>query len=307
MRFSVVVAAGPDTHEPERIAALAEQLRHFEAKHLQTLLVMDDGGGRHDWSCCSRLPFIRIRSSARDGRGDPWRGGLTSIMLRGYRELFAEPEPPGFVLKLDTDSFIIGEFAERIGRRYREDPRLGLVGSCFEYDLSGSRVPPSTWKINLDKLRRPLRLRRKPVPHPQQAWVGWHAKVRHLINQALSHGWDLGSCAQGGGYALAGHTYRAWMQAGIPLDPEQWLHNELTEDVVFSMMSYAVGHPIQDFNRPGEPFGVQHKGLGFPPHELVSRGYAILHSMKASSWDAEQAVREELVRLSRAAAEQRHP
>jgi hypothetical protein len=70
-----------------------------------------------------------------------------------------------------------------------------------------------------------------------------------------------------------------------------WLHTDLTEDVVLSMLCFAAGYVVADLNGEAGVFGVQYKGLGLSLSEFFDRDLSIIHSVKANSWDDEVAVR----------------
>ncbi|PYK39435.1 MAG: hypothetical protein DME49_03955 [Verrucomicrobia bacterium] len=85
---------------------------------------------------------------------------------------------------------------------------------------------------------------------------------------------------------------RGWLNGRI------WLETEIGDDVVLSLLATAAGWEVEDFNRPGEVFGVQYQGLSGTPEELVAAGYGIVHSLKSGSWENELQLRESFRRLT---------
>ncbi len=295
--FSVVVAVGPGPHEVERTLDLIQQIDRFEQSSIGEFLIVNDTKDMGRWNeILSRYPFVRILESVRQGQGDSWRGGMAVNILGGIDSAFRH-KPISFILKVDTDSFILRSFSHEIGDAFEQDSSLGTIGSCFRNDLDGKLVPPSTWQVNLRKYLKLFRLRRNPFPHLETALWGRHRLIRTLIHQAVAHGWPLGSCAQGGGYAVSRRAFDFWTKNGFCEDPLLWLNTDLGEDVILSLLTYAAGLEIADLNQPGQPFGVIYQNLAVPPFELKRRNYAIVHSLKSKSWNEEEEVRRILSHL----------
>jgi len=296
--FACAVAVGPDVHELARLEDLLNGLCLHESQRCKQLVAVDDSYGKHDWrDLRSRFPTLSVIKSLREGRGDPWRGGLATNVLFGIRTAF-ETSAARFVVKLDTDSFVLSSFSSRMAGLLQKQRSIGIVGSCYEIDMVGNRVPPSTWKPNLQKHCSAVRLRRNPFPHVEHALWGRRRRIRSLLREAIRHGWQWGACAQGGGYAISRVAFERWTKLGFLSDPLLWLDTDLGEDVVMAVLCFASGLQIVDYNGRSEVFGVQYEGLGFEPEELKRRGYGVVHSVKAEAWEEEVHLRE---RLGRAA------
>ncbi len=297
--FACAVAVGPDQHELMRLEDLLHALRTHEAQSCERVIVVDDSDDKHDWSgLVSRFRMLSVVHSPRHGRGDPWRGGLATNVLFGIRIAF-ETSAARFVLKLDTDSFVLSSFSSRIARFLSDKPFLGIVGSCYQFDMDGKRVPPSTWKPNLQKHHAAVRLRRNPLPHLELALWGRRRRIRTLLRQAIREGWQWGACAQGGGYAITRDAFERWTRLGFFRDPLLWLNTDLGEDVVLALLCFAGGLRIIDYNGRSQVFGVQYRGLAFEPEELKRRGYGIVHSVKADPWENEFRIRQRLSQPSK--------
>ena len=242
MKFSVLVSVGPELKEMSRVDDLATQLYRLERNNLHELILVDDSYGVHNWlDHLKKFPFLRVVPPAREGKGDPWRGGLTTNILSGLGNAFSE-SICSFVLKVDTDSFIVRPFFNAIKKAFDEDAAIGLLGSCYKYDPSGNHVPPSTWQINLKKQAKQIRFRRNPKPHIETALWGERKKIRQIILGAVNNGWPLGSCAQGGGYALSSRVFSARKESGNLFDSLLWRDTDIGEDVVVSMITAAAGY-----------------------------------------------------------------
>jgi hypothetical protein len=75
-------------------------------------------------------------------------------------------------------------------------------------------------------------------------------------------------------------------------DPLKWQYLPLGEDVIISMYTYAIGLRLEDFSDVGEPFGVQWRGLPYPPQDLLSRGHSVIHSVKNDRQLGEDGIRQ---------------
>jgi hypothetical protein len=204
-----------------------------------------------------------------------------------------------FVLKLDTDSVVIGPFLERIMECFYASRDVGLLGSCFRYDLIGNPVPPSTWKGNLTKHKNLVRLRRRPFPRIEFSFWGRKRARRLLLLQALRNGWPLGACAQGGGYAVRRELFDVCWANGWLADDLLWLDTDLGEDVVSSLLCFAAGFQVADLNGPNGVFGVQSQGLGLSLEQFTAHRHSILHSVKMKNWEDELALRRRIKSMYR--------
>lgn len=293
-RFSIVLSVGPDPHEILRLGDLLEQMDHFEKSTLCEVIVVDDSAGTCRWEPLLEIhPSLKVRLSPRRGQGDPWRGGLITNTLFAFKAAF-ENDDVDWVLKLDTDSYVIRSFSRQINEFLAFNPQAGLVGSCYQKDLHGNTVPSSTWKVNLTKYAQLVRVRRLPIPHLETAFFGRRRRIRYLLKVAISKGWQWGACPIGGGYVLARSLFERWTELDFLTDDLLWVKTDLGEDVAVALLCFAAGFHILDYNQPGEVFGVQYRGLGFSPAEIFKRDYSVLHSVKMNDWKAEDELRQEL-------------
>ena len=297
--YAAVVCVGPGDREMPRLVDLVASLVRYEAAALQRLVLVDDAHAARDFGeIRALLPAgcLRVLHNPRRSRGNGWFGGLPANTVFGVAAA-KEDAAALYVLKLDTDSLVVAPFHQRLTRFFQDHAACGVVGSCHAVDLHGWETAPSTWIVNLNKWLHPLSLRRKPLPRLEQAFFGINRQICRIIRMALEAGaltgYRLGNCAQGGGCAiqremLAGLWERGW------LDESWWPRTDLTKDVVVSLLAAASGWFVRDFKPPGEVFGVQFRGLAFPPETLLARGYRIVHSLKCAHWEEEQALRSRL-------------
>jgi hypothetical protein len=104
--------------------------------------------------------------------------------------------------------------------------------------------------------------------------------VRWALNLAFENGYVAGEHAQGGGYAISRAALDAMAGLGLLERAHAWRPFWVSEDVIASALVRAAGFELADFNRPGEVFGVQYRGLPYPPETLVEMGSAVVHSLK---------------------------
>ena len=306
--YSAIVCVGPGEKELFRLRELLKSLVLHESRFLERLIVVDDATEKRELSetILDLVPAAQclVLHNPRRSQGDAWRGGLTVNTLFAMAEGLASTTRSEYFLRLDTDSLITAPFFARVREFFAQHAGCGVVGSCYRIDLCGQPTPRSTWEPRLRKLHRWIRIRRNPFLHLEHSLFDSRREVREIISAALSastsgkvHGYRLGSNAQGGGFAMRRELLndlrsRGWLNGRI------WLETEIGDDVVLSLLATAAGWEVEDFNRPGEVFGVQYQGLSGTPEELVAAGYGIVHSLKSGSWENELQLRESFRRLT---------
>lgn len=305
--YSAIVCVGPGERELFRLRELLKSLVIHESGFLERLIVVDDVANARglEETVSETVPAAKcsVLRNPRHSRGDVWRGGITANTLFAFTEGVAASTHSAYFLRLDPDSLIIAPFHARIKTFFARHSRCGVVGSCYRKDLCGQPTGRSTWEPRLRKLHRRVRMRRNPFWHVEHALFGPRREVRKIISAALSasktgkvQGYRLGSNAQGGGFAIRWELLNDLRRRGW-LNGWPWVDTEITDDPVLSLLATAAGWDVEDFNQPGEVFGVQHQGLAGTPEELVATGYSIVHSLKSGSWEEELRLRQSFKRL----------
>jgi hypothetical protein len=306
--YSAIVCVGPGEKELFRLKELLKSLVLHEPHSLERLIIVDDvteGRGLTE-VVFNLLPTEKclVLRNPRRSQGDSWRGGITANTLFALIEGLVSATRSVYFLRLDTDSLVIAPFHARISEFFAKHPRCGVVGSCYRTDLRGQPTARSTWEPRLRKLHRWVRMRRKPFWHFEHALFGPRREIRKIISAALLapqtgkvQEYRLGNCAQGGGFAvrqelLSDLRDRGWLNGWI------WVDTDIGEDSVLSLLATAAGWNVEDFNQPGEVFGVQYQGLSGTPEDLVAARYSIVHSLKSLSWENELQLRESFRRLT---------
>jgi hypothetical protein len=306
--YSVIVSVGSGEKELSRLKGLLKSLILHEPEALEQLIVVDDvpeGRGLTEvvFDLCPAEKCLVLRNPRRS-QGDSWRGGITANALFALTEGLVSATRSAYFLRLDTDSLVIAPFHARISQFFAKHAHCGVAGSCYRVDLNGQPTAPSTWEPPLRKLHRCVRMRRKPFWHFEHALFGPRREIRKMISAALLapktgkvQEYRLGNCAQGGGFAvrqelLSDLRDRGWLNGWL------WVDTDIGEDSVLSLLATAAGWEVEDFNQPGEVFGVQYQGLFAIPEKLVAAGYGIVHSLKSPNWEDELQLRESFTRLA---------
>lgn len=283
--FSVLIPVGPGDADLHRLDDLLSSIRrHARTSEIQLVLIDDAPSRRHLEDRCGsgwRATDIIQTPIWKKGRPDA-RLAMTVGTLCGMVAASLEAE---FVLKLDTDALIVGEFAKRLSGVFAADPQLGIVGS-YDRTCTGGIRDWSVWVPALKRATRRISLR-----SPRRVTA-----ARRLLAAALARGqYELGAHCLGGAYAVS----PALARRRDLLRWEPWVGSGLGEDVVMGVLCAAAGLHMQSMTATGEPFGLSHVGLPGPPEWLLARGHSIVHAVKDPDTRVEADMR---ARLQEAAA-----
>lgn len=301
-RMAILLAVGPGDVELNRLADLGASLS-FYAPEVDRLLIVDDAN-RPDALVNSLAPSLQIITQIipnprfRDELG--WREGLTIGIWAGLANL-AKEGYWDFVLKLDTDSLIIGPPINSIASFISSHMHAGLIGTTHQTP-AGLDTKWSVFAPWVRLLKSRFCFYRDPVTQRRKfRWgLGNRAhRQRKLLKAALAQSYQPGEHCQGGGYALTGHALDALAQANLLRDPFLWSKVPITEDVALALCVCALGFKLQAANKFGDPIGVQYTGLAFPPNEMIDRGYTVIHSLKNDLHHSEKELRTYFAKLRR--------
>ena len=297
--FATLILVGPGELESSRLQDVVTSLLQVEPE-CRELVLIDDG------MLCSRqqvqewIPqscVLTILKNPRNGVGDGWADGLTVGLIAGLKHLSARQDLD-FVLRLDTDSAVFGQFSDRVATFLRAHQRCGLIGTHKKYPDGTERVKPS---FMLDRQTSPyLLLRflvRLMIETKSPKLILTAIKRRSLICTAERNGYVSGDYVQGGGMALSFTLVHSLSKHGLLDDAFLFFHSRLTEDVVITLFCYALGFEALDYNSPDEVFAVINYGLSDSPEALVRDGYAIAHSVKADARWPESEIREKFAKF----------
>ena len=293
--FAVAVAVGPGPRELERLADLAESIVAYAPASRGWLVMVDDAEQPRGLDRLAALPPsitpISLHHPRHGSKATFVSGkGICAAVLQALAWTQANTDAR-VVLKVDTDSLVIGPFVGRLEERFSEDPALAIVGA---YTLTPNGTPRefTTHDQRLRKLAYPAFDWRHP-----RGWLRRRRRVearllRSLVTQARPHGYVFAEHCMGGGYAVGRAFLDAAAAAGQFVDPSRWINADLPEDVMMGLHARALGMTLANSVAPGEIFGVRYLGLPDPPERLAANGYAVIHAVKNDPTFAENAIRD---------------
>lgn len=277
---AVLVAVGPNPLELERLRDLADALAAHEPGG-GLLVLVDDNPEPRDLDLGLSLPSnwraVSVHHRRPESRQFTRGKGICSVILLGLQWIQAHTDA-AFVLKLDTDSLVIGPYRQRILEAFGANPGVGKLGA-YETLPHGEACDWSMHIPTLKTLGARINWRR-----PRWTLRTWNdplkAQVRRVRSAAEGHGYRPAEHCTGGGYALSRPALDAMAAAGHLDAAMLWAGADLPEDVMVGLHVRAAGFGFADLTARGEVFGVRYIGLSFPPAELLARGYSVIHAVK---------------------------
>jgi hypothetical protein len=301
VRFAVFIPVGPGESELARLRDLTESLACFTGGDA-TLVVTDDDPTPRNLPSHVTWALERVVSlppAAAPAADAPPNDRMTSSTLRFMAWLARSGCDYG--LKLDTDALVIGDFRPRIERAF-SDQRAGILGACDRNRPGDAPRDLRGWRRRLLMYCLPVQVRLAGrQPRLVAALGGPPARQRRFlaaaVRDARHHGYRLGEHCLGGAYAVSAAAARALAGAGMLENPLITAGTGLGEDVVLGLLVRAAGFDLISLVDLGDPFTLTHAGLPAPAAELVSRGHAIVHSVKFGDPAHERSVRAEFAAM----------
>jgi hypothetical protein len=280
--YAIAVAVGPQPAEVERLHDLADAVASWEPGGCWFVMI-DDHPQPRELDKLIALPRAFKSFSIhhpRHGRKIAYRKGkgICSAILLAMQWIQAHTDAR-FVLKLDTDSLVIGPFREKLEAAFRGDPSLGNLGAH-------TRTPGGQLRDTSAHANNVFRLHRPPFEplHPIRSIIERYQEplstIRRHIGHAVANGYEYGEHCLGGGYALSRPMLDSMADAGYLDDPSVWMSIDLPEDVMMGIYTRAAGFEFQNFVNDRDVFGVRHVGLADTPEKLISRGFSVIHAVK---------------------------
>lgn len=189
--------------------------------------------------------------------------GLDLTLRRAFLEAHRLFESPIF-LKIDPDALVIGTgLLSALHTEFSADPKTGLLGT-YQIDWNGEPRDLSYWRARMIR-------RRKELGKP--------------YDMAITNGYQIGDGVQGGAYAISYSCLdtivrEGWFNGKNGYRPSRTKGQQIAEDSLITMLTYAAGFRAQDIGGPGQPFGLWYPGLPMPPCELVSQNRLVTHAIK---------------------------
>lgn len=228
-------------------------------------------------------------------RGEGLWGGLFCGVLAGLRWIY-ENTGCDWVLKLDTDSLVIAPYADRVRSVFADNPATGMIGTVggtcnrrrFIYGREAQSVSPL-----VRALSPPQREDRDDDVASMRAYLRTSPGCVFAthIRDAMARGFRRHIFCQGGGYSVRREALRALFESRYVADPLLWADLPAGEDLLLAMYLRALGWRITDCSDRRQVFGLQWRGLPFPPADLLAQGYAVIHSVKNDPRWSEDAIR----------------
>lgn len=307
-RFAAIVPVGPTSLDLWRAVQVVKSLLTWEPDLAWCLFVEDAPAprGLSDLSLTApTCQFVVLPNRWRECDGG-WVGGLTAGILTALWWIHDHTDAD-FVLRIDADALAIAPFAEAIRAHLVSRPDAGVIGtvglSCnpdvrSQQDLrKESKVLkaykswPASPPADVLTSERPLPIPgfAQPVTVPERRAFD---RLRPHVADAIHGGFGDSAYCQGGACVIARLMIDRVTEAGYPTKADAWAALRVPDDVVLAMYARAVGLALGDCSGPGEPFGVQHRGLPYSPAELVARGHALIHSVKNDPVHSEAVIRQ---------------
>jgi hypothetical protein len=195
--------------------------------------------------------------------------GLDLTLRRAYSEAVRLFESPIY-MKIDPDALVIGPgLREALESGFHASPRAGLLGA-YHTDWNGGQRDLSYWRERMLRMKHTLG---KP------------------LDLAVRNGYQVGDGVQGGAYALSRQCLetiaaRGWLAGSDRYCQSNVRGEQVAEDSLITMLTYAAGFHAAEFGGPGQPLGIWDVGLPMPPEELVRQGRLVTHAMKYADADS---------------------
>ncbi len=293
-----VIPVAQGKNEIYRAQDLVDSVVYWEPA-VSGILLLDDCPNNRNLTDHIRVEgSVRLQSivSPRNGLGYGHLGGLCCGILHSLRWLVLNWNA-SFVVKLDTDSLVIGPFANWLGYAAYRDPSAGLFGTVGitnnrDFYSFGSELYTASPLIEAFESEKFWTHRNQSLPLPspftnreelRAAQVTPFAALASPLLAAMSRGYRSLDFCQGGAYAISWKMLEKLEALGYLDSAAAWTYIPIWEDVAMGMYAYASGFAIRDGSQEGSPFASQWNGLSCPPEDLLSKGHSIIHSIKNSS------------------------
>jgi hypothetical protein len=304
-RYAAIIPVGPGPIEMWRAVELAKSLIRWEPSIPCCLFLDDDPNGRPLADLAFFPSTCRVKSlvNPRLGIGLGWTGGLTTGLLSALRWVETETDFE-WVIKIDADALVIGRFAAAVETFLSHTLDAGIIGtvgpSCNPEIRAFSDLSRECTLLRVHRLLRPASA---AVRERAPEWVDVGIlrislanllafdAIRPVIRAALANGYTNSEYCQGGAYVITRTAISRMHTAGYLDTAPLWMGLPFYEDQTMAVHARAVGLGIFDLSRPGEPFGVQYRGLPYPPETLLSMGYSLIHSVKTDQVHHESSIR----------------
>jgi hypothetical protein len=294
-KFAAIVPVGPGAvglwRGVETIRSLV-----FWQPDVSWCVILDDAETPRGLSAFAAIPptcqAITIMSPPRKDNSS-WIGRLTGGILGALSWIQSNTEAD-FVLRIDTDALVIAPFAREVHSAIDAVPEAGVIGTVGLSShpsvrarenhqrepklLKTFRLLPEGTSASSDAIRTMVQI--EGVGRFDAAQRRAFDVVRPHIEVAIRRGYRYNHFCQGGIHVVSRLMLDRMADRGFFACKDAWAALPFADDRVMAMYARASDVRLQDCSGPGEPFGVQSRGLPFSPQELVRRGHSLIHSVK---------------------------
>ena len=285
--FAIYIPIGRHAREQSRLVDLLESISANERPTVCLLLVDDAPEARRLSYLREKFPDLKIALLERTPNsiqvsGYENHGGLCVKNLVAF-DFLVRNTSAQFAIKLDTDSLQLRNASRDIQDYFDFNPSCGIIGTL------GTSCNPknNSWGAKEDLLRIVQYARdiartgdATPLHHhltaeQLEAFAAVSKRFVHLVPRDFR-----GDHCQGGAYAVSRKLMKKLRRMGVFSTPLIWKDVPLGEDRLMGILCSIARFSLCDCSHDGGIFGVQAQGLAYPAGELLTRGYALIHSLK---------------------------
>jgi hypothetical protein len=267
------------------------------SERLRWVVVVDDSLEDRPWKKRLHSPAawaLVVLKNPRKGVGDGHTGGLCAADIAAFRHIYGETDAQ-FVLKLDSDSLVIGSFEHQVQRALRDLEKVGMLGvigdsfgdnRTYKFVRMAREVYDTMLRLPNDFAEAWIRERQLMIQLGVYDAANFKnlKKVTPLIQRAISNDSPIGEYCQGGGYVVSREFLSRIAAEPLLADAAVFLqHLTFGEDVIMGLICGAVGLRMYDLSRRGEPFAIHPFCLPFSCEEISGLGRSIIHSINGSA------------------------
>jgi hypothetical protein len=259
----VVLPVGPDNNGADTI----ESIFSYASSTSVTILAIDDSRKvetRQFLDTCDERVIV-LPSAGYKGI----RGALFCSLGQAYKWA-SEHFDFETLLRIDTDALLIASGSDQDALRIFEScPDVGILGS-YRTDCNGNSRDFSVVRRCMQKEYG----NRGVLNHQRRR------ALRAWIVDAKKSGYEIGEHVLGAAAFYNPRFVSAMCGRGYMDNLHIFKDSEISEDHLFSLLSFKCGFKLADYATGGLPMGVRWRGLPDSPENLIKRNKKIIHSVK---------------------------
>ena len=258
----VVLPVGPDNNGADTIESI---FRYASAS--VAILAIDDSRNaetRQFLETCDNRVIV-LPSAGYKGI----RGALFCSLCQAYKWAW-QNFVFGVLLRIDTDALLIASGSEQDALGvFESSPEVGMLGS-YRTDCNGS---PRDFGVVKRCMHKEYGIRGVLNRERQRALRAW-------IIDAKKSGYEIGEHILGAAAFYNPRFVSAMCERGYMDDVRLFKDSKVSEDHLFSLLSFTCGFRLGDFATRDLPMGLSWRGLPDSPDNLIKRNKKVVHSIK---------------------------